>query len=443
LIFPVGVRLGIAYGLTYWLCNYWGLFLTLLLVPSSVWFWNLRLFSRELWLQLLWALLIAIVMIGPIAFMQRSLSRNHDWNSSRTPEMVRDLSAHWRDHTDVPWRNLAPWLEFPDLQRANIWGLGGGGLKLLLAPIGLIAALSCRRRRRWGAFAATFGAIAFGLSLGPTVRFAEGIPMVGGICPYERMQVIIPGLSLIRSPFRFSLFVQLAAVWLAIEALDLLNPFRWLNRPFARSEDRVGWLNRSFSQLFGLAGVQGRYFLMLLPLILVSILVTLEAVPPKTRLYELPSRDGIPVWVQWLRDEAEPDKAVACLPFPTGNNVGDYEDATVWMYWGTFHRRPLVNGYSGFFPSSYCELYDGLGQFQRPADLGPDEVYKPRFLDYSSDNPGLKRLNESSIRYVVVKRSFATRNDIWTQPATRFRWALVVSDEAAQVDVYQLPVWDE
>ena len=287
------------------------------------------------------------------------------------------------------------------------------------------------------------GAIAFGLSLGPTIRFVDSVPIFGGVCPYERLQQFIPGLTLIRSPFRFSLFVQLAFVWLAIEALDLLNPARWVNRPIEESSDQTGWLQEGLGQLFGLARNSAPFNVILLPLLLVSTVVTLEAVPPKTRLYELPSRNGIPVWVQWLRDNAKPDTAVACLPFPAGNNVLDYEETTVWMYWSTFHRRPLVNGYSGFFPLNYRDVYDGLLQFQRPADLSPDEVSLPKFADYSSDNPGLKRLNESSVRYVVVKRSFGTRNDIWMQPATRFRWALVVSDEIAQVDVYQLPIWDE
>ena len=95
-VIPVGVRLGFAYGITYWLCNYWGLFLTLLVVPSSVWFWNRRLVFRSFWLQLLWAFMIAAVMIGPIALRQRSLARDHDWISARSPDMVQDLSAHWR-----------------------------------------------------------------------------------------------------------------------------------------------------------------------------------------------------------------------------------------------------------------------------------------------------------------------------------------------------------
>ena len=459
----IGVRLGLAYGMTYWLCNYWGLFLALLLVPSSICFWNRRLFELSFWRNIALAGAIAVPMIGPFVWLQRALAREHNWQTTRTEEMVRNLSAHVRDHTDVPWNTLISWLEFPEAARNNGWALGGGGLKLLLVPIGLVAALATSRRRRWGLFSLTFGAMAFGLSLGPTVRFVDGVPLVGGVCPYELLQQYVLGFSLIRSPFRFAMFVQLTAVWLSVEALDLLNPGRWLTRQTMSTESRRWRLPSVLVRVFGFAYLErpqdpslarramlfdrvgaGRWFdLRLVPLVLVSTLVTLEAVPPTMRLYELPLRDGLPVWVTWLRDSAEPNSAIACLPFPRGYQVGDYEETALWMYWGTFHRRPLLNGYSGFFPSSFNLVKEGLEQFQRPANLGADAAYEPQFAHYAWDNPGLKRLNESGVRYAVVKRSFATRDDVWTHPATRFRWALVVSDETEKIDVYEISSLDD
>jgi hypothetical protein len=434
---PVGVRLGLAYGITYWACNYWGMFLTVLVVPSSVWFWNRRLVSQEFWRQLLLAALVAVVMIGPFALMQYSLSRKNDWIGSRTSDMVRNLSAHWRDHTDVPWRNLAPWLEFPVPPRADIWSLGGGGLKTLVCPIGLIAALASYRRR-WGAFAVTFGTIAFGLSLGPAIHFASQIPILAGISPYERLQQFLPGFSLIRSPFRFSLFVQLSAVWLSIEALDLMTPKRGTPNVPQDSDNRSRYLPRFMNPLFGLDQEERLTLRRILPLILVSGIFTLEAAPPTTRLYELPSRDGIPLWVQWLHDNDSSGQAVACLPFPMSESVHDYEGTALWMYWGTFHGQTLVNGYSGFFPQFYCDLMSGLEQFQRPVDLQPDDVFTPRFANYASDNAGLKLLNQSAVCYVVMKRSFGTADEVWTYFSPQIRWTHVFSDEGAKVDIYQI-----
>ena len=471
----VGIRLGLAFGLTYWLCNYWGLFLTLLLIPSSVCFWNRRLFAVAFWKHVAFSALIALVMIGPFAWLQRSLAHEHNWQSARTEEMVHSLSAHGRDHTDVPWYTMFPWLEFPEVDRDNSWALGGGGLKLLLIPIGVIAAMTTPHRRRWGLFSLVLGSIAFGLSLGPLVRFVEAVPIVGGICPYEFLQRYVPGFSLIRSPFRFAMFVQLAAVWLSLEALDLFNPNRWRTRQSSVMETQRRSIRLFLPAFWSLHKEHGvvlpsvqtdvrshpveavpargdsetlrskspmRWRLLspkMIPLVLFSSIVTLESIPPVTRLFELPSRDGLPVWVVWLRDDAEPHSAVACLPFPQGFLVGDYEVTTIWMYWSTFHRRPLLNGYSGFFPASYNAIKEGLEQFDGPASLEGNSAVKPHFSQYRPDNVGLKLLNQSGARYVVVKRSFATRDDIWMHPATRFRWALVLSDEIEKIDIYEIP----
>ena len=439
----IGIRLGLAYGLTYWLCNYWGLFQTLLLVPCSVFLWNRRLFTGEFWRKVSLAALIAVVMIGPFAWLQRSLSREHNWQTERTDELIQGLSAHWRDHSDTPWITITPWLEFPEADRNNVWVLGGGGLKLILVPLGFVVALFTPRRRRWGLFVFVFGLMAFGLSLGPTIQIAGAVPLVGAICPYEFLQKYVPGFSLIRSPFRFAMFVQLAAVWLSIEALDLLNPRRWLTSDPSCAMATASVRNQFLTSLFDMKHHKRSFLPVLVPLMLISTIVTLEAVPPETRLYELPSRTGLPVWVTWLRDSADPNAAVACLPFPFGYQVTDYEETTLWMYWGTFHGRPLLNGYSGFFPNSYNQLRDGLAQFEQPSNPASMDKDALHFSRYGPNNPGLMRLNESEARYIVMKRSFGTRDDVWNQPQTRFRWAHVASDEIEKIDIYELPKRDD
>ena len=439
----IGIRLGLAYGLTYWLCNYWGLFQTLLLLPCSVVLWNRRLFMIDFWRNVLLAALIAVLMIGPFAWLQRSLSHQHHWQTERTDELIHGLSAHWRDHADTPWITTTPWLEFPEADRNNIWALGGGGLKLLLVPLGFFVAIFTTRRRRWGLFVLAFGLLAFGLSLGPTVRFAAHVPLLGAVCPYQILQKYVPGFSLIRSPFRFAMFVQLVAVWLSIESLDLLNPLRWLAGDPTHAKGMTNGRTRFIDSLFSRKLDNRRFLPQVVPLIVVSSFIALEAVPPPPRLFEIPSRNGLPVWVTWLRDNAEPDAGVAFLPFPLGNQVTDYEETTLWMYWGTFHRRPLLNGYSGFFPDSYNQLRDGLAQFEKPFDSTASDQNVPRFSCYGPSNPGLKLLNESAARYVVMKRSFGTRDDVWNQPQSRFRWAHVASDEIEKIDIYEMPKPDD
>ncbi|WP_373650800.1 hypothetical protein [Schlesneria sp. DSM 10557] len=440
----VGVWLGISYGLTYWLCNYWGLFLTALLIPSSLAFFSNKLWTFAFWRNVFIALIIASLMIGPFAWMQHRLSLEHDWSSARTSEMIEGLSAHWRDHTDSPWLTTTPWLEWPERERENAWALGGGGLKLLLVLPGAFAAWMRPQRRRWGLFVVIFGATALGLSLGPTVRISSWFPVFGGVCPYEFLMTNFPGFSLIRSPFRFALFVQVAAVWMSVEALDLLSPARWFVDPIAEQlQGLAGRFQLTMRQLFNWSDRKTTQAMFVLPLITASLLVTLEVVPQTAELYPIPSHRKLPAWVIWLRDQGEPGAGVACLPFPTGYQVSDYEQTTLWMYWGTFHGRPLLNGYSGFFPATFIAIKEGLEQFQQSNAQEGDAQQAPHFSRYLPDNPGLRLLNETPTRYVVMKRSFGTRDDVWKHPQTRFRWAHVASDELEQIDIYELPTLDD
>ena len=173
------------------------------------------------------------------------------------------------------------------------------------------------------------------------------------------------------------------------------------------------------------------------PFVVVSLLITFEAIPPASRLYAVTAAKPLPAWVMWLRDHDELEGALACLPFPAGSVTRDYEETTTWMYWGTFHGRPLVNGYSGFFPKPYLDLRNGFASFQRKGKQGANDP-QPRFPDYSNENSGLKRLNESGARFVMMKRSFGTREEVQAHPLTQLRWKQVYSDEVQQVDLYEI-----
>jgi hypothetical protein len=179
----------------------------------------------------------------------------------------------------------------------------------------------------------------------------------------------------------------------------------------------------------------------------------------------------------WLRDNSPVSEPIACLPFPTGYSVGDYEATTVWMYWSMFHHHPLVNGYSGFFPHSFLDIKNGLEQFDRsgaddedeeaiiqpepqrspqfkprrarriPSEAKGDDddtttdekkIVQPQLKLYPPNNPGLARLNASGAVYAVVRRAFATRDAVWEHPATKYRWAWITGDESSQIDIYRI-----
>jgi hypothetical protein len=94
--------------------------------------------------------------------------------------------------------------------------------------------------------------------------------------------------------------------------------------------------------------------------------------PASARLYTPPAASETSHWARWLRDETPPDTVIACLPFPSGGTVQDYEPEARWVYWQTVHRRRMVNGYSGFFPQDYWTLRDALQDF--PSDGALDAL---------------------------------------------------------------------
>ena len=58
--------------------------------------------------------------------------------------------------------------------------------------------------------------------------------------------------------------------------------------------------------------------------------------------------------MEWLADQ--PPGAVAMLPFPSDTTAADYQPTVVAMLQALQHGQPLVNGYSGWFPSAYRRL---------------------------------------------------------------------------------------
>jgi hypothetical protein len=69
-----------------------------------------------------------------------------------------------------------------------------------------------------------------------------------------------------------------------------------------------------------------------------------------------------PMYANWLL--TQPAGVVVELPAPVGHALPLYDPE--WAYLGTFHRHPLVNGYSGYFPKPYFDLLGALHRF--PSD---------------------------------------------------------------------------
>jgi len=401
-------ELGLAYAVTYASCNYYGLFLAVLLPPAGLWGLNREWLRLTSWAKLLFAAGVAGCLVAPIVTQQLAQSQSHAWQ--RDDLTVRGLSAHWRDYSDTP---SAQWLEAWEDEtpgRHEIWPLGPGWLKLIGAAAGLCLGLVCGGYRRWTCFAITFGLLAAWDSLGPD--FA-----MWNISPFGCLRQYVPGFGQIRSPFRFAVFVQLTAVWFSALLIERLIPRA--RSSSSLHQDDVDWLKNagagtpSSARPPHLVTISLRWGLALLT----GACLVAETRPLIQPLYVLPLREPLPPWVEFVRDELPPGVPIACLPMSLGTTVGDYEREAEWMLWGLDHRHPLLNGYSGYFPEEYVALKNQLVEFP---------------------NQGVPELLKMGARYAVVRRDFETEAFITQHPSTR-DWIWLFGDEQQQIDIYQLP----
>jgi hypothetical protein len=372
-----GVYLGIAAAVCYAACNYFGLFLSVLLPLSLLPLAWGRLRDWRFWLSLAAAGLLAAVLSSPILWAQVVAKREYDWK--REESLLYNLSARPRDYLNPHRLNpyLRPALDLKALQdpQRPLWTLGPGPVKIGLAAVGLVAGLAIRGRRRWTLFLVLLGGWAFLLSLGPALEIADWVTPrfraaaeepVSGWLPYRLLTKSHPGLALARSPFRYAFFVQIAIALLATNALDAL----WMGiRKVAQN-----WRQRTRAA----AVTAGSLFVLA-----VAGLSTAEVVPKPQRLYELPALDQ--AWITWLRENTDPATPIVCLPFPMGASVEDYEATALFMIEQIGHRRPMVDGYSGFFPEAFVELKMLLSEF--PDEVVIDELRRRRVGHIISADP--------------------------------------------------------
>ncbi len=118
-------------------------------------------------------------------------------------------------------------------------------------------------------------------------------------------------------------------------------------------------------------------------LVVTGVAVTLIAAESATVplfLERVPTPDPI---YRWLA--RQPPSVVLEWPFPKPSNLGFTFDPE-YMYFSTGHWQQLINGYSGFHPSSYIRLLDTLTPFPNPAGiaalrkLGVDYIILHRHL---------------------------------------------------------------
>lgn len=337
-----GSTFGLALGICYLACHYYGLFMVILSPCFVVYLWRKLLF-RSTWIGMMCAAVVALTIVSPFLWAQcRWLE---PMSEPRRLQLISSLSADETDYLFTSerrflWTELGPLLGYEVRYRRDV---GCGTLMMVLAATGLVAGSVVRSRRKWTSFLLLWGGVAGLLSLGPTIHW-------GNWHHYELFMDWIPGLQLIRSPYRFGVIVQIAVVLLATIGVDV-----WWRCFSARDAD-PSELRRKWWRRLGLGVV-----------VVVAGISVIETWPKHCIWAKPPNSEINEQWVQWIETETPADAVVACVPFATGGKTSDFIETTRWMLLALEHDRRMPDGYSGFFPQQHRNLRATMRRFPNDA----------------------------------------------------------------------------
>lgn len=331
-----GIELGLAAGMTSLMCMHYGLFVAIL---SAVGVCVLiRDWTRwKTWRAWSAGALVAALFAGPMIWKVHSVLS--ELQTQRPEALVQNLSLHPGDYTAAWGHNVIPW----GTMAARVhWQTSPGWLKCAVAALGLLFGLMHRRYRRWVLFLGLTVGTALALSLGKNLE-------IHGWSVWDQLCRVVPGLSQVRSPYRFANFYQMAVVVLAFELLRVAALYDRAHRI------RMAiWWPASFRD-------RASRYLGRLVIAVVGLAMTIEVLPLRTQTWNVSQVRLGTEWIDFVRRETPAGRAILCLPFAHGAQLEDFGLTAKWMYAGTFHGVPLVNGYSGFFPVEETEL---RGEFE-------------------------------------------------------------------------------
>jgi hypothetical protein len=256
------------------------------------------------------ATLVAGIIILFVALP--AITLHNELGLTRPDEVVRKLSAIPGDFLTRP--EIA-WVDIPSRSLEDTGGLFPGMVVLALAALAVAYGLGDAAQRRWTLF--------FAISVPAAALLAMGLNFgVAFFQPFDVLRAIVPGFSELRSPFRFAVIMQLALIMLA--TMSFVH--------FATMFRRFG------SALIIFVG-------------LVAALENLALPMPVTNIPSSPNS----AWADWTRAQAGVT-VIAHIPFAGGLRVSDYEIDAWRMFAQIDHQKPIVNGYSSYFPPNYTDF---------------------------------------------------------------------------------------
>lgn len=166
--------------------------------------------------------------------------------------------------------------------------------------------------------------IGFVCTLGPTIKLFDRELIKG---PYIILYHIIPGIQGLRTPGRWYVVFILGLAVLAGFGFQRLRS-RFHKKAYI-------WLS------------------------VIPLLVVLEYINIPLPLYCYVNKEPANVY-QWLAEQPE-DTVIIELPMPK-NTTAFFSEAR-YMYWSLWHRKKMVNGYSGYCPSAYYVITKEMKKF--------------------------------------------------------------------------------
>ncbi|MCP4175997.1 MAG: hypothetical protein GY758_35090 [Fuerstiella sp.] len=375
-----GLEFAIAFSFSFYTCVHQTLLLSVVLI-ATVWILLAAIRSPRFWSMSLLAIAsVAIPVAVVLVPMRQTLTDN---NFKRSEKTVTRLSARASDlfllPKDAPLRGGG----------SKRFGLSPGWLKFVLAGCGIAWGVRRRKHRRWVFFLAATVLVSGLLALGPRLK-------IGEFQPWWTVAEWCPGLRQVRSVFRFTYLAQMAIILLSVIGLWEL----WLR---LRIRTRRAMLASSVIAVLG-------------------VLAIAEVPAPQPLVAGVPDLNRHAGWTGFVKENTPDGKSIACLPFSPGTKAANFSVTSRWMYMGTLHGVPLVNGYSGFFPKAYMNLRRQITNDGLTAE-------------------SLAQLAQMKVHFLVVRRGYTMPQSAGENG--RSHALRLVLEDPVGVDVYELVRFDD
>lgn len=296
----------------------------LLFVYLVVQFLIAKKWRRQFFLQALTALALATIGLAP--FLKHYYVLHQEWNFT-PPESLKIYfsSDLWSNlfavfPSNLIYGKLLHSLSAPPYERFYFTGF--------LAILLVLLAWGLRRERNVKVFFVV-SAAGYLLALGPTLKISGHLTHLP--LPYKWFIDPLPGFSMLRVPARIGLIL--------LALMSVLAAYGWIHL--------YGWLNRKWES-------HGRTISEAGLCVATAMLLGLEFLSIPIPLLSEVSGNEIPAVYHFLKTYQEPG-GILEIPVVFREDGGE-PTVRAYTYFAAYHLKPIVIGYSGYFPPPFYDL---------------------------------------------------------------------------------------